>query len=333
MRLKIEELGGKLIPLAVGEDHPLHRRIFANWYAATWRAHPTVWQMHVINGQFTTVIIDGKERNGIPATKHCVAQALRAQVLGKLLKLPFPLIHELVAGVLLTDSYKFREWQFMQEVGPSWDSYAETQLLAHLSWAQSEMFSPRVMELAASVAHETLLKMELLCDKYDEGRDLTHFEIAQLIAHFVDDISQDHSWVTEGDGKTNVLTERILVRNASNPTYMTLNQEGRTRLGEEANAAGHPEYFTSGETTYEAQARVGLRVQAVLATFLRGDELAWFNPLDLPVAIDNVLRRRFNREVAVLSNFQHPAFPMRSFTYGGPGWNQAATGRGTAGSC
>jgi hypothetical protein len=333
MRLKAVELGGKLIPLAVGEGHPLHRRIFANWYATTWRAHPTVWQMHAINGQFKTVIIDGKERNGIPATKHCVAQALRAEVLARLLGLPRSLSFELVAGVLLTDSFKFREWQFMQEHGPNWATYAKAQYLAHESWAQTEMFSPRVMELAANVAHESLLKMELLCDKYDEGGDLTDFEIAQLIAHFVDDISQDHAWVTEREGNRNVLTERILVRNASNPTYMTLNQEGRTRLREEANAAGYPEYFTSGETTYEAQARVGLRVQAVLAALLRGDRLTWFNPLDLPVVIDNVLRRRFNREIPVLFNFEHPSSPVQSFMYGGPGWNQAATGRGTAGSC
>jgi hypothetical protein len=334
MRLKAVELGGKLISLVVPEDSLPYRRITTKWYAETWHAHPTVWEMHMRNGQFVdttanvrhpeTGVITTQTRNALPATKHCVAQAKRAEVLARLLGLPRWLIYELVAGVLLTDSYKLNEWLLMQRKGACWDTYAEAQALAHASWVTSEMFSPNVLTIASSVAHESLLQMLLLCDKYDEGTDLTPLEVAQLIAHFADDISQDHAWVTEREGNTNVLTQRILVRNASNPTYMTLNQEGRTRLWEEANAAGYPEYFTSNQTTYEAQAEVGLRVQALLSTLL-SEKLGGvrFNPLDLPVIIDNVLRRRFNRQVPVLFNFEHPPSSVRSFTYGGPGWNSA----------
>ena len=294
MRFPTIELGSELIPLDVDPDHPVYMQILARWYATMWRAHPTVWEMHIRNGQFDTV----NGRNGIPATKHCAAQALRAEVLAKVLGLNRALTYELVAGVLLTDSFKFREWQYMQRVGPSWDSYAEAQRQAKRSWQATQMFSDRVIRLASSVAHETLLSMEIFCDRFELGEQLTPFEIAQLIAHYADDISQDHRWVTEKREGRNVLEERILVRNASNPTYKRLNEEGRVRLHEEAVAAGYPQYFANHETTYEAQARVGRRVQMVLATLLGHALKQRLDPLDLPVIIDNAIRRKLNGDIS-----------------------------------
>ena len=218
----------------------------------------------------------------------------RPRLLASLLGLSFPLIHELVAGVLLTDSYKFAEWQLMQEEGPNWDSYAKAQALAKLLWVENEMFSPRVIELASSVAHESLVEMEVLCDLFDDGLGLLDFDVARLIAHYVDDISIDHNWVIERSGSSNVLTYRTLERNAGNPTYTRLNEEGRVRLRETAAAAGYPNMFTRGETTYEAQNRVGRRVESVLAILLRRRH-GWFESLDLPVIIDNQLRAEINR--------------------------------------
>lgn len=295
MRLEELDLRSGLIPLVVDEGNPVYQRIMARLYAEVWRAYHNVWKMHGINGQFTNVEINGELRNGIPATKHCVAQAVRAQALAKMLGLPDDIIRILVEGVLLTDSYKFREWCYMQEVGPSWGSYADAQDQAKKTWVDSGMFSREVLVIASSVAHETLITMELLCDAFERGT-LTHLQIAQLIAHYVDDISANHAWVTQRAGNTNVLTERILVRNASNPTYRRLNAEGKTRLHQDASRMGFDWLFTDGETTYEAQARVGISVQAVLAEMLQarlgGRQ---FHPFDLPVIIDNYLRRIVNQ--------------------------------------
>lgn len=319
MRLTQAELGGKLIPLMVPEEHHFYQRLLWNTYVRTWRAYPTAYQMHVNSGQFDTVVIDGKERNGIPATRHCVAQALRAEVLARMLRFGGTLTNELVLGVLLTDHWKFKEWRYMQEVGADWDSYAEAQVRSKADLEDSGMFGPRVLTIAWSVAHETLARMESLCDKfYNDAEGLTPFEIAELVSHYVDDISQSDAWVTEAKDGLNVLDARILIRNASNPTYMRLNEEGRTRLQQDASEAGYPGYFTNNETTYEAQARVGRRVQKVLTTLLIERFGTIFDALDLPVIVDNVIRRRFNRKIAQAAE----RWKIAELIYGGRGWSK-----------
>jgi len=284
MLTKSVELGSRLIPLPF-EDTPDYRRMIANIYASMWGSHPTVWEMHVINRQF----VEFEGVSAIPATKHCVAQALRADVLADMLGLRPALTHELVAGVLLTDSYKAEKRRYMNRVSPSWDSYAEAQRLAKASWVDSGMFSPNVITIASSVAHETLLDMEQICDGKFDHLCQDPFTIARLVAHYVDDISRNHDWVEEAGEHGNMLDLRMQ-HNARNPAYAQLNEEGRLCLRQEAVDAGLPRYFTGYETTYEAQARVGHRVERVLARLIGRRFDLYVEPIDLPVIVDNSIR-------------------------------------------
>lgn len=281
MRILGTGLGPELITLC--DEGLQYRRLLAREFVRMWRTHPDVWQMHILNRQFTHH--DGV--NAWPATLHCVAQALRGEVLASLLGLENSLQYLLVKAILLTDSYKAEERRYMKRVGPSWDSYAEAQRRAHESWVASEMFAPIVLTIASSVAHESLLAMEVLCAK--RAKELPPFAVAQLAAHYVDDISRNHDWVEPAAEDGTNMIQRRMRQNASNPVYAQLNEEGRVRLRAEAEEAGLP-YFTAGETTYEAQARVGTLVEECLARTIMQYRGIVFRPIDLPVIIDNTIR-------------------------------------------
>lgn len=277
------------------EEHPAYPGIRRQHFVALARQHPDAWRMHHINEQFHT--IEGV--NGIPAVRHCMVQAARARVLACLLRLDLITTNMLVKAALLHDSFKAHEVRYMRAVGPSWDSYDFAQQMAQQSWRQTRLFSEGVILIASSVAHESLVDMLVLAEKarlYGVG-SLSPFEIAQLAMHYLDDITVEDQWAEPADGSSNIISVRMR-RNASNPRYARLNEQGRTMLRAEAAKRGLP-HFLHQETTYAAQEWVGYLVQDLLADLVgaRTGGIA-IRSVDLPVIIDNIIRQELNKMLA-----------------------------------
>lgn len=282
-------LDGELLDLGPDTSEQRHARRCA--LIAVMREHPDVWEMHKRNEQFTE--IDGV--TGRPAVLHCAVQALRARVLAWLLKLDPATAHLLEKAAFLHDSYKANERRYMLKHGCDWDSYDRAQVLARRSWEESGMFGSLVMDIAGAVGHESLAIMEsrVRAGADNPGAYLTPRELAMLAMHYLDDISIGSDWVTPVVDGRNALDFRM-ERNESSPVYATLNEEGRTRLSEQARQAGlTSDDFLGGKTTYEAQRLTGHRVEQVLATVVaERQNVPQFPVLHLPVIIDNVLRER-----------------------------------------
>ncbi len=266
-----------------------YRRLLAREYVSTWRTHPDVLEMHVRNQQF--VVIEGVA--AFEAARHTVAQALRGEVMAQLLRLPRYQTMLLIKGMLLTDSFKADERRYMQANGYSLESYNQAQHLAHLSWKQSGMFGPLVMDIASAVAHESLLKMEIICTKAIDH--LSWKEILFLVAHYLDDISRGWEWCKSAVGDMNMLDFRT-AGNAANPAYQLINETGWAWLRQQAENTFGPltHYFREPTTTYEAQLETGKRVQARLVDLLAqyGTDVT---PAELPEFIDQLIVRRFNQ--------------------------------------
>lgn len=273
-----------------------YRRLLAREYATIWRAHPDVLKMHKQNRQFVT--IEGVV--AFEAARHTVAQALRAEVVADLLGLPNDQTHKLVAGTLLTDSFKAEERRYMKAHGFSLESYNVAQQLAHEAW-QKAGFDPEVIEIAGSVAHESLVSMEILCAL--QPYQLTPQQVLCLIAHYLDDISVGWEWCRPALGNKNMLDFRMEA-NAANPAYQEMNKVGGAWLRAQAQQAARrgfkaaQQLFNDNKTLYEYQAMTGRRVERRLWQLLQANSAFTASQPRLPEFIDSILLRRFNRILA-----------------------------------
>jgi hypothetical protein len=273
-------------PLTV-EESPEWQKARAVYFARIALRHRDAWQMHHDNGQFSEIPFhDGAEGGVIaarPAVKHCLVEAARARVLGRMLGLSEAAVGDLEKAALLHDSFKGQEVKIMKENGPNWQSYDYAQARARLSWEQTGRFSQTVMDVAGSVAHESLHDMEAILALPGE---MTEREKMQLAMHYLDDFTVEFDWARPAGEDGNDL-DRRMVKNENNERYMSLNQEGRMHF--------------NGETAYQAQRRVGHLVEDRLATLIwTANDLpeGAFNPLDLPVIIDNQIKQEITQLAA-----------------------------------
>jgi hypothetical protein len=208
-------------------------------------------------------------------TEHCLVEAARVGVMADQLGLQPETKRDLQLAAGLHDFYKKGEVQLMKARGLSWESYDEAgQKSTEIILAAG--FSERVAYLASSVGHSTLNTTEALVTK----PDLTEDDKAYLAMHYCDDYTVDAQWAlpAEADGFGNRINDldRRMDKNNANKRYEVINEAGR-------------EHF-NGERSYDAQRRVGHLVEDRLAG-LMGEQMGIaFDPIDLPVVIDNQIR-------------------------------------------
>jgi len=264
-------------PIEIDETQPEWCRARVAYFAGAALRHKDAWQMHHDNGQFDVLLAavgeETREIRAKPSIQHCMVEAARARVIGGLLGLSEDAIYTLEKAALLHDSFKGREVVMMLERGPSWESYDAAQAAARDSWERSGRFSTEVMDIAGSVAHESLLEMEEILAKPDE--ELTDFDKMCLAMHLIDDSTVEFYWATPADESGNDL-DRRMTKNEHNERYTALNEEGRKYFG--------------GRTAYEAQREIGHRVEDRLAGLIMAETGTTFNPRDLQVIMDNQIK-------------------------------------------
>ncbi|HSX42976.1 MAG TPA: hypothetical protein VLF59_02720 [Candidatus Saccharimonadales bacterium] len=271
-------------PIDIPEDDVAYKQARLGYFARIAWAHIDVWQQHYDNRQFDVLpahlpgIEEPKEICALPSVRHCLVEGARAAILGTMLGLEGGQVHDLQKAAVLHDSFKGQEVVRMLEQKPSWDSYAEAQVAAHDSWlATPGRFSEDVIDIASSVAHESISDMEELLAKSDD--ELTDLDKAKLAMHYLDDYTVEDYWAEPAvDGQNDL--DRRMTKNENNERYRALNEAGR-------------EYF-DGETAYQAQRRNGHAVETRLAALIKkaqGLPEAAFEAIDLPVIIDNNIKQ------------------------------------------
>jgi len=139
-------------------------------------------------------------------------------------------------------------------------------------------FDNRVIRLAGSVGTNSLKETEEILKKEFLSQD----DIAFLILHYVDDYTINSDWVKQSElSSDNTLIndlDRRMYKNEVNQRYIKLNEEGR-------------EHF-NGETSFEAQRRIGHLVEERLASLINKNSNQSINSKDLPQFIDTEIKNK-----------------------------------------
>lgn len=220
------------------------------------------------------------ERDWGNVSEHCLVEIARVSVLSEMIGLPGPVKKDLEVAAGLHDVHKKQQKAIVTKHGLSYESF---DLAAEMS--QEELikagFNISVVDIAGAVGSESLHEVEILLEK----SELTDLEKAQLIMHYVDDYTINADWATptetSGGRKINALDKRMDA-NEANERYKLLNEEGRTHF--------------NGETTYEAQRRVGHIVENRLAQFIQKSSGRTVDPLDLPTLVDADIKTKISKE-------------------------------------
>jgi len=212
-------------------------------------------------------------------SEHCLVEVARSSVLAEALNLPGEIQTQLITAAAVHDAFKKREKEIASAANLSWDGFeqASTEFKKQL---QEAGFDETVIGLAHSVGHGSLLAMEEILAK-DE---LTPEDIATLAMHYIDDYTLGSGWTTpvetrENGERINNLDKRI-DSTELNPRYALLNEEGRQHL--------------HGESSFEAQRRIGHLVEQRIAALLAERSGQTVDPLELPEWIDQEIRQRIN---------------------------------------
>lgn len=273
------------IPRPINEKDVNYRTARRDFFVGIALKYPHAWDMHRDMTQLERP--RPGELNFQPAVRHCMVEAARAEVFADLLNLSRGMSAAVVEAALLHDSYKKGEVLLMRQ-DPSWENYDLAQQQARQVWEGSRRFSPLVMDIAGSVAHETIGAMETILAKNDS--DLSEEDVARLVMHYIDDYTFEDEWAKEAElnglEKQNDLARRMR-KNETNPRYQRLNETGRVHF--------------NGQTTYQAQLQTGKRVEARIARLIEQRRGLVIDPSDLPVVVDNIIKKKLLGRAALLA--------------------------------
>lgn len=212
-------------------------------------------------------------------SEHCLVEVARVDVFAEKLNLPEDLKNDLKIAAALHDFFKKGEKEIVTSEGLSWDSFEKASEESTRQMREAG-FSERVIRLANSVGHESLLETESILKK----ESLSLEDISYLILHYVDDYTIGSDWVKpveEINGKqVNNLDFRVN-KNEANPRYAKLNEEGRKKF--------------AGETTFEAQRRIGHLVEEKLASIITEKIGLTITPKELPQFIDKEIQSKIEK--------------------------------------
>lgn len=138
-------------------------------------------------------------------------------------------------------------------------------------------FNDRVVRLINAVGHSSLKEAEEILNK----GSLTEENVAFLLMHYIDDYTINDQWARPAEIKAGIKIndlDRRMDKNEAHPRYTRLNQEGIKRF--------------NGETSFQAQRRVGHAVERKIAALLQERTGQQIEPLDLPVFVDQQIMRK-----------------------------------------
>ncbi|MDO8513852.1 MAG: hypothetical protein Q7S37_05100 [bacterium] len=209
-------------------------------------------------------------------SEHCLVEVARTKILSRDLGLSEDETKKLTIAAGLHDFFKKGEKSFMGQSGLTWES---TELSEEESRRimRENGFSEEIIELAHSVGHGSLSKVEEILNR----QDLTEHEIAFLIMHYVDDYTIDSEWCKPAYDEKNDLDRRI-EKNETNPRYQVLNQDGVGR-------------FMENETTFQAQHRIGKLVESRIAQLIADRLHEEIRPTALPTRIDEEIKKEIDK--------------------------------------
>lgn len=218
----------------------------------------------------------GGKRDWGNVSEHCLVEAARVRALSEKFGLPETVSQSLLTAAGAHDFFKKSEKDIVTREGLRWDSFDAAAREAEQRLRDAKL-SEETIRLVGSVGHTSLLETEGLLRKADLDDD----DIAYLVMHYVDDYTVNAEWAQAADqtdaGARNDL-DRRMDKNEANARYKLLDEEGRT-------------YF-NGETTFQAQRRIGHAVEERLAAVLSERSGEKIDPKQLPQVIDADVRAR-----------------------------------------
>jgi len=210
-------------------------------------------------------------------SEHCLVEVARVDVLADKLNLPEDIRKDLKFAASLHDFFKKGEKEIVTTEGLTWDSF-EKASQESTRQMQEAGFNERIVRLANSIGHGSIIETE----KILSNKSLSPEDIAYLILHYVDDYTIGNDWakpteILSDNRRVNDLDRRV-DKNEANQRYFQLNEEGKIRF--------------QGETTFEAQRRIGHLVEARLASILVEQSGEIMDARDLPQYVDQKIQDR-----------------------------------------
>lgn len=214
-------------------------------------------------------------------SEHCLVEVARAEIFAEKLRLSDNAKSDLNVAAALHDFFKKGEKEIVVANGLTWDSFKEAADESGKRIKEAG-FNERIVWLTGSVGHGSLSETEKILNKKALSEDDTAF----LVLHYVDDYTLGSDWVKPADAmpdgsKKNDFDKRMDY-NESNQRYARLNEEGKTRF--------------NGETTFEAQRRIGHLVEERLSAIVSEKSGQLVDVKDLPEIIDAEIKSKIEAE-------------------------------------
>lgn len=225
-------------------------------------------------------------------TEHCLVEVTRAEVLGRLLRLPENIITDMKTAAVLHDFSKKQEIEATREATKKGESAlqayknnsaeAERQL-------QKAGFNQRVVRLAGAAGGHTAQLFETY--RIVSQPTLTEEDWAYLILHYVDDCSTGSDWVRphqidKTGKKTNIIDFRA-EENKAKPAYRGISQG----IGEELK--GHPVF--GGMNNHDAMTLVSHLIEQRLAQTIQQKTGKHIDPILIPELVDQKIAHVISR--------------------------------------
>ncbi len=205
-------------------------------------------------------------------TAHCLLTTARVGVFADVLQLSDGK-YEAMKGSASHDYFKMKENEITAVKGKTWAAYEEASLES-VQGMHKAGFNYRTIRFASANGHGSLKSIEVLLNK----PKLHYGDLECLIAHYVDDYTINDLPVSpvSDDWSVNDFDRRIQA-NKANPKYKILDEEGRQHF--------------NGESTFEAQERIGHLVENFLAERVSQALGRYIPPKRLPDCIEFLLQK------------------------------------------
>ncbi|MBI2045828.1 MAG: HD domain-containing protein [Parcubacteria group bacterium] len=222
--------------------------------------------------------VNGKRDWG-NVSEHCLVETARVEILAAWLRLDEQMKSHLKTAAALHDFFKKREKEIAASEEYSWHGFEKAEAESERLLKEAG-FDKSIVRIAGSVGHSSLLDMQkIMAQARPSGED-----IACMIMHYVDDYTSGSVWVKPAEMSNgeniNDLDKRIASAE-QNQRYTKINLYGKEN-----------NLFEKGETTYQAQRRIGHLVESKLAKLMSATTGKTIAPLDLPELIDNAIREK-----------------------------------------